>query len=114
MNDNQQIRAKQYEAIHNVLFVVETFYTLVLLLAFLWTMFSCVLADAVRSASGNPWIYTAIYGAVIVLGTKLLFLPLNWFDGYFLEHRYGLSNESFGAWALDELKSLGLNLLLKE
>src|ERR1019366_8444827 len=31
---------------------------------------------------------------------------------YHLEHKFGLSNESLGAWAFDEVKSLGLNLLL--
>lgn len=112
MSDQSQERAKRYEAIHNILFVVETVYTLVLLLAFLWTMFSCSLTDAVRSISANPWIYTALYGAVVVLATKLFFLPLNWFEGYYLEHKYGLSNESFRGWVLDELKSLALNLLL--
>jgi STE24 endopeptidase len=31
---------------------------------------------------------------------------------YHLEHKFGLSNETLGGWAFDELKSLGLNLLL--
>jgi STE24 endopeptidase len=109
---NQQQRAKRYEAIHNVLFVVETIYTIVLLIAFLYWEGSDVLADVAQSISRNPWISVAIYAGVVVIATKLLFLPLNYFGGYYLEHRFGLSNEHFGAWALDELKSLGLNLLL--
>lgn len=47
-----------------------------------------------------------------MIATKLLFLPVNYFAGYSLEHRYGLSNEKLTGWALDELKSLGLSLLL--
>jgi STE24 endopeptidase len=54
----------------------------------------------------------AIYGAVVIIATKLLFLPLNYVSDYHLEHKFGLSNERLGAWAFDELKSLGLNLLL--
>ena len=111
-NDEKQRRAKRYEAIHNVLFVVETGYTLILLLAFLFSEGSDALADAVRSVSPNPWIHVALYAGAVVIATKLLFLPLNYLGGYHLEHRFGLSNESLGAWALDELKSLGLNLLL--
>jgi STE24 endopeptidase len=109
---DQQRRAKRYEAIHNGLFVVETLYTIILLAVFLYFEGSDVLADAVQSVSRNPWIHVAIYGAVVIVATKLLFLPLNFFGDYVLEHRFGLSNEGFGAWALDELKSLALNLLL--
>jgi STE24 endopeptidase len=62
--------------------------------------------------SANPWIATAIYAAMVVAATKALFLPLNWFGDYFLEHHFDLSNESLGAWLLDEAKSLGLNGVL--
>src|SRR5580704_1874627 len=109
---SQQQRAKRYEAIHNALFVVETVYTILLLLAFLGWKGSDILANTVQNISPNPWIYVAIYCAVVVIATKLLFLPLNYFGDYHLEHKFGLSNESLGAWAFDELKSLGLNLLL--
>jgi STE24 endopeptidase len=109
---DRQHRAKRYEAIHNGIFVVETVYTILLLLAFLCWEGSDSLADFARSKSSNPWIYVAIYGAVVVVATKVLFLPLNFFGDFYLEHRFGLSNETFGAWVLDELKTLGLNLVL--
>jgi STE24 endopeptidase len=111
MADRQQC-AKRYEAVHNWLFVVETLYTVALLLAFLFSGASRALADAAGGISANPWIAVAVYGAVVVVGMKLMFLPLNWFGAYRLEHRYGLSNESLGGWLRDEVKSLGLNLLL--
>ncbi|MCG3146597.1 MAG: Protease HtpX [Verrucomicrobiae bacterium] len=109
---DQQARAKRYEAIHNSLFVVETVLSVVLLLAFLFSSGSELLANACRSISANPWVNVALYGAVVVIATKLISLPLNWFTDFYLEHRYGLSNESLGGWAWDELKSLGLNLVL--
>ncbi|HXI83052.1 MAG TPA: M48 family metallopeptidase [Verrucomicrobiae bacterium] len=109
---SQQQRAKRYEAIHNFLFVVETVYTILSLIVFLYWAGSDILASVVQSISPNPWIHVAIYGAVVIIATKLLFLPLNYLGDYHLEHKFGLSNESLGAWALDELKSLGLNLLL--
>ena len=112
MNADQQQRAKRYEAIHNFLFVGETLYTFGLLVAFLLTGASDMLADAARYLSPNPWGATAIYGAAVVVAVKLLFLPLNFYGGFILEHQYDLSNESFGGWLWDEVKSLGLNLLL--
>ena len=109
---DQQARAKRYEAIHNILFVVETVYTLALLLVFLLTGASGFLAGEAQAISSNPWIATALYGVVVVVGVKLLFLPLNFYGGFVLEHRFDLSNESLGGWLKDEAKSLGLNLIL--
>jgi STE24 endopeptidase len=108
--DAQQQRAKRYEAIHNVLFVVETLCFLVLLIVFLQSGASASLADLCGRWAGNVWISTAIYAAALAVGMKLTFLPLNFLADYWLEHRYELSNETFGGWVLDELKSLGLNL----
>ena len=71
---SQQQRAKRYEGIHNVLFVAETCYTLLLLVAFLYLGGSDTLANVARSVSPNPWIHVAIYGAVVVSATKLLLL----------------------------------------
>ena len=109
--DKQQ-RAKRYEAIRTILFVVEAIYTLSLLLAFLLTGASDFLADSVSKISANPWIAAALFGGVVVVATKLLFLPFNFYSGFVLEHRFGLSNESLAGWLKDEVKSLGLNLLL--
>ena len=109
---DQPQRAKRYEAIHNWLFVVETALTLLLLLALLLTGGSVWLAGTVRSLTGNPWLYMALFGGILVVGAKLIFLPLNWFGDFYLEHRYQLSNETITGWVVDELKSFGLNLVL--
>ena len=111
MPDQPQL-AKRYAAIHNLLFIVDTGLTLGLLIAFLLTGGSVGLADWVRSRSANPWLQVTLFGAIFVVGAKLIFLPLSWFGGYFLEHRYQLSNETFAGWVLDEVKSLGVNLVL--
>ncbi len=108
---DQQLRAKRYEAIHNGLFVVETVYSAALLVAFLLTGASDFLADLSRTVSSNPWLATAMYAGVVTVAAKLLFLPLNFFGDYHLEHRFGLSNESLGRWAVDEVKSLVLNIV---
>ena len=109
--DSSQQQAKRYEAVHNILFLVETAFTLVLLLAFLFTGGSRHLADWSRSLAGNPWITTAIFATALVVAMKLLFLPFNFFGDFILEHRYGLSNEIFAGWLWDEVKGFGLSLL---
>jgi STE24 endopeptidase len=112
MSADRQQSAKRYEAIHNSIFAAEMLYTLLLLIAFLLTGASRRLADFVAAQSGNPWLSTALFAGIVVVAIKLLFLPLNYFGEFYLEHRFGLSNQSLAGWALDELKSLGLNLAL--
>ncbi len=109
---SQQQRARRYEAIHNGLFVGETALTFAALVVFLFAGWSRALADWCRQLLINPWWHVALYGAVLVVATKLIFLPLNFFADYWLEHRFELSNETMAGWALDEAKSLGLNLAL--
>lgn len=42
-----------------------------------------------------------LYGAVYIAAVTLLGLPLAFYEGFVREHAYGLSNQSFLAWATD-------------
>src|SRR5438132_73286 len=75
--------------------------------------------QAVRSGVGdNRWLRLVVlapfYGAVL----ELLTLPLDFWSGYVLEHRYQLSNQTVAGWAWHRVKGylvggpLGLLLLL--
>jgi STE24 endopeptidase len=55
---------------------------------------------------------TFLYWLQYLLLTTLLGFPLTLYDGYFREHKYGLSNQTFGAWMSDLLKGLGVGALL--
>lgn len=54
---------------------------------------------------------TFLFAAVFILLTWVLTLPLSIYEGFFREHQYGSSNETFGAWLADELKALALVVL---
>jgi Zn-dependent protease with chaperone function len=50
----------------------------------------------------------------LILFTTLagvLQLPLEWYDGYVLEHRFGLSTQTFGAWFGDQGKTALVNVV---
>lgn len=53
-----------------------------------------------------------LYWLQYLLLTTILGFPLTLYDGYFREHKYGLSNQTFGAWMIDLLKGLGVGALL--
>ena len=54
---------------------------------------------------------TLAYAALYLLLAYLLNFPLSLYKDYFREHKYALSNQSFGEWFADDLKGLGLSLL---
>jgi STE24 endopeptidase len=49
-------------------------------------------------------IYMIIVGAIF----KLADLPLSFYSGYILEHRFGLSRQSLAAWIKDQLKAVAI------
>jgi STE24 endopeptidase len=55
---------------------------------------------------------TLPFAAIWILRSFLLSLPLSYFSGYVIEHRYRLSNQSRRAWFTDQLKALGLEIAI--
>jgi len=53
----------------------------------------------------------ALYAAALVLGSALLFLPLSYYGGFVLPHRFGLSVQSRRGWASDYVKALAVGLI---
>ncbi len=66
----------------------------------------------------NRWLRLAVYFLAMSAGQFALSLPLSWYSGYSLEHRYGLSRQSparwFGRLLLQQLLAVALSLLLVE
>jgi STE24 endopeptidase len=112
LHHDRQTQARQYERIHNWLFVVDLVLTLVLLLVFLFSGLSAWLASQCRLVSANPWIHITLYLAIAVVAQSVLLLPLSYYSGFYLEHKFALSNETLWGWTKDKLKSLGLSLVL--
>ncbi|UOQ73202.1 M48 family metallopeptidase [Hymenobacter cellulosilyticus] len=55
---------------------------------------------------------TLAYIALYIVLTHVLSFPLSVYDDYFREHQYGLSNQSFGEWLTDDLKSLAISAVV--
>lgn len=55
---------------------------------------------------------TLAYCLQYFIVTALVLFPMTVYEGFFREHQYGLSNQSFGAWLGDHAKALGVGLLL--
>ena len=80
-----------------------------LLLQMRWSAKMCDLADRVTHIK---WIRDFIYWAFYLLVTSVLGFPLEFYENYVREHKYGMATQSFGPWMGDEVKGLAVSLVL--
>ncbi len=116
LDPERQSRAREYARIRRWLLGVDLALGLVFLLAWWLSGLTFRMRDVVE---GLPaWIgliaYTIAFGGVYTI----LRMPLGWYSGFVLPHRYGLSTQTLRSWAIDELKGTavggGILLLLLE
>ena len=57
-------------------------------------------------------VQTFVYWLQYLVLTFILVFPLGVYEDYFREHKYGLATQTFGPWMGDQMKVLGVNLVL--
>jgi STE24 endopeptidase len=55
---------------------------------------------------------TVIYWILFVVVVEVITFPLTIYEGYFREHKYGLSNQTLAQWMQDQLVGLAVGLVL--
>jgi len=84
----------------------------IVLVILLQTGLSARLRDTAARITRARWLQPAIYGAGFLLITSVLGFPLSLFTDFWREHQYGLATQTFAAWFGDQLKGLGIGLVL--
>jgi STE24 endopeptidase len=92
--------------------LVSFVYSLGVAWVFLGTGLSRKLRDFAARRVRIRSLRTAIYSAGYVVGASVLTFPLLFYRGFVREHRYDLSNQSFGPWMKDQLTALGVQLVI--
>ncbi len=60
----------------------------------------------------RAWLVPAVYGLLFTLVSFVLFLPWAIYTGFVREAQYDLMSQTFGAWLLDQVKTLGVSLVV--
>jgi STE24 endopeptidase len=108
LDPEKQKQAKQYARIRRRLWLVETALSAVYAILWLALGWSTALSNWINSYTDNPWIQVAVF--IIIFGGlySLLTLPLSYYSGFVLPHRFGQSNQSLKDWVVDQLKGLAI------
>ncbi len=101
-------RAKRYHRAGRILGVAGFGVDLVLLFLLIFAGWSLALRTLAERMTSFPTLSVLIYLALFGLILEVPGLPLGYVIGYWLEHRYGLSNLTFGAWVKDQLKGMAV------
>jgi STE24 endopeptidase len=62
--------------------------------------------------TSRAYLQTPLYFLPFFLITYVVQFPLSVYEGYFREHQYGLSTQTFGAWLRDQMVGLAVGLVL--
>jgi STE24 endopeptidase len=87
-------------------------YGTVVSLLLLQLRWSAKMRDLAERITRFRWLQTFIYWVEYTLLTSVLGFPLEYYQNYVREHRYGLATQTFGPWMGDEGKSLLVGLIL--
>ncbi|HKP52577.1 MAG TPA: M48 family metallopeptidase [Chloroflexia bacterium] len=109
LDPERQRLAKEYAHTRRVLFFASLAFMLAGVALLLFTGWSIGLRQWAEQISADPWATVALYGVALGALYTLISLPLDFYSGYILPHRYGLSTQSMGGWALDNVKELALS-----
>jgi STE24 endopeptidase len=110
IDPEKQKQAKQYARIRRRLWLMDTALGGIYLLAWLLFGWSRALAAWLKTITPNDWLlvlgFVAIFGGIAFV----LELPLDYYSGFSLPHRFGQSSQDLKGWVTDQLKGLLINI----
>ncbi len=68
--------------------------------------------DRARRVTKRPFLATLLFGALFIVASTVLDLPMSLYVNFFREHQYGLATQTLPEWLWDAAKGLGFGLLL--
>lgn len=112
LDQDRQKKAKEYSRISRRLMLVDLALTALYALAWLLAGWSAGLRGWLAGYAANPWLLVALFAAVFGGVYYLIDLPLSYYSGFVLPHRFGQSNQTLRGWIGDQVKGLLVGGLL--
>jgi len=92
------------------LLFVDAFYVIAVSGILLWFRISARMRDFAKAQTRSRFWQVPIYVALYIPLTAVMSLPLTIYEGYFREKSYGLMNQTFSAWLIDQTIELGITI----
>jgi STE24 endopeptidase len=103
--------SKRYDSAKRLVTIAGFVADIAILLYLVTSGWSVRIREFTEGVSSSDWIQVGVYTSILVVIFKTIDLPLSFYSGYFIEHRFGLSRQTRIGWLKDELKSIALGLI---
>jgi len=104
--------AKKYNNIKLAIGIGEGIVSFILLLLFVYLGYSLELENFLSNYFSNPYLLFISFLFVIGIITSVISFPLSYYSGFYLEHKYNLSNQTFWKWIWENFKGLIVSLVI--
>lgn len=112
LDPERQKQAKEYARISRRLWLVDTTFGAVYALAWLLFGWTISVRNWATGLTSNDWLSVPLYVFVFGVIYFLLNLPLSYYSGFVLPHRFDQSNQSLKDWIMDQFKGMAVGLPL--
>jgi STE24 endopeptidase len=106
LDPERQKKAKQYARLERKLFFVDLAIGGVYVIAWLIFGWSIAVTNALAAISTADWFLVAGVSFVFVAILYVIDLPLAYYSGFVLPHRFELSTQTIGGWISDQVKEI--------
>ncbi len=112
VNPERQVRAKDYARLNRRLMLVDLAFGGMYILIWLFSGVSIGLKMNLAYITPNPWFMVAGFGAIFG-GIYFVFdLPLSYYEGFVLPHRFEMSTQTLKGWIIDEARGVLVGAIL--
>jgi Zn-dependent protease with chaperone function len=108
LTPERRAKAVAYSRSLYILYFFETLVSIGIYIFFWRARIAVTFREWTRRVSRRHFVQCLIFVPLFVAAATLLNLPLSFYSGYVLEHRFGLSTQGFASWLSDWGKSLGI------
>ena len=98
------VNKKKYNRIKLILSLTGTIIGVAFILVIVWSGLSVYLSRYIGTISENTYLQLVLFVVAIGAAESVLTFPLDYYSGYHMEHRYGMSNQTFFQWMKEKLK----------
>jgi STE24 endopeptidase len=112
MSDDLKQKAKKYSTIRQNASLTESVLKFIFLTVFIISGYSKYLENILSGFTDNVYMILIMYLFVIIMINSVIFFPYDYYFGFKLEHRFGLSNQSFSQWMKEKFKAFLLGIII--
>ena len=104
--------SKKYNNTKLAIGIGKSIVSFIFLYLFISLGYSLKLQNYIQAYTGNHYLVFILFVFAIGIFGSVLFMPINIYTGYYLEHKYNLSNQTFFKYFLENLKSMLVGLVI--